>query len=213
MVESQIRTNAVTDTRLLMALREIPREAFVPPAMRELAYMDGPLQLDGAHGDSPARYLLSPMVFAKLVQLARIDGKAKVLDIGSATGYSTAVLALVAGKVVSVESDPGLAAQAKAALATLGFRNVELREGSLANGAADSGPYQVIFVNGRIGIKPERLFEQLVQGGKLVAVVGGELGAKACLYQKLDGVVRETVAFDASAPFLPGFEVKPAFVF
>lgn len=213
MVESQIRTNAVTNTRLLKALREVPREVFVPPSMRSLAYMDAPLQVEAARDGYSARYLLPPMVLAKLAQLARIEPTAKVLDIGPGTGYSTMVLAQLAGRVVAVESDPGLVALAKDALTAQGVKNVEFREGALNEGAADAGPYQAIFVNGRVAVKPEKLLAQLSQGGRLVAVVGGDVGAKACLFQKIDGAVRETVEFDAAAPMLPGFEARPAFVF
>jgi protein-L-isoaspartate(D-aspartate) O-methyltransferase len=213
MVESQIRTCGVTSPRLLAALREIPREAFAPPSQRSLAYMDGPLQVEPARAGHAARYLLAPMVFARLAQLAEITGGDKVLDVGAATGYSSAVLARLAASVVAVECDAGLAAVAKDTLASHGVDNVEIMEGPLDGGAADKGPYDVIFVNGRLAVRPDTLLAQLAPGGRLVAVMGGETASKARLFQKTSGAVREVAAFDAGCPALPGFEASHAFAF
>lgn len=213
MVESQIRTCAVTNGSLLKALREVPREAFVPPSMRSLAYMDNPIQVEAARAGHAARYLLAPMVFAKLAQLADIRPGDKVLDVGAATGYSSAVLARLAAKVVALDCDAGLIAVARDALAALQTGNVEFVSGALDAGALDKGPYDVIFVNGRVAVKPDTLISQLAPDGRLVAVMGGDVAAKARVFQKVGAVARETVAFDANSPLLPGFEAKPAFAF
>jgi protein-L-isoaspartate(D-aspartate) O-methyltransferase len=213
MVESQIRTCGVTNPRLLAALREVPREAFVPPSARSLAYMDGPLQVEAAREGHAARYLLAPMLFAKLVQLAEIKAEDKVLDVGAATGYSSAVLARIAASVVALECDAGLAAVAKDTLATQKVNNVEIFVGALDGGAPDKGLYESIIVNGRLAAKPDTLLGQLKPGGRLVAVIGGEAGAKAHLFQKTGGAVREVIAFDAGCPTLPGFEARYAFAF
>src|SRR5262245_32704330 len=126
MIESQVRPNAVTSTALLKAMLEVPRESFVPPSMRSLAYMDGALRVEAARDGRMARYLLAPMIFAKLVQLAAIKSTDRVLDLGAATGYSTAVLAKLAKEVVALECDAGLAAIAKDALASAAIGNVKL---------------------------------------------------------------------------------------
>lgn len=213
MVNSQIRTQAVTSPRLLKALREIEREAFVPPSLRPMAYMDGALQVEPARHGQAARFLLAPAVFAKLVQLAEIQPTDKVLDVGVATGYSTAVLARLAASVVAVECDAGLAALAREALADMKVSNAKVRFGPLEAGAPAEGPYQVIFINGRVERQPEALLVQLAPGGRLVAVMGGAVAAKARIFKKVVSSAENVIAFDASAPLLPGFAEESAFTF
>jgi protein-L-isoaspartate(D-aspartate) O-methyltransferase len=213
MVESQIRPNAVTNPDLLKALLETPRELFVPPSLRSLAYLDGVLCVEDARDHHPARYLLSPMVFAKLAQLAGIRKIDRVLDVGAATGYSTAILARLAASVVVLENDAGLTAVAKEALGNLGIAGVSFVMGPLEAGAPESAPYDVIFINGRVGQLPGPLLEQLAEGGRLVAVVGMESAAKAKRVCRIDGGFQEITGFDAGAPLLTGFEAKKTFVF
>src|SRR5690606_14885102 len=120
MVESQVRVNAVTDGRLIDAIAAVPRERFVPMSRQGIAYMDEDVKIaDG----NPPRFLMEPRVFAKLAQLAAIGPDDLVLDIGCGTGYSTAVLARLAGTVVALESDEDLAARAGATLSDLGVDN------------------------------------------------------------------------------------------
>jgi protein-L-isoaspartate(D-aspartate) O-methyltransferase len=213
MVDSQIRPNAVTNVALLKAMLETPRERFVPPALRSLAYMDGALRVEPAREGQPARYLLAPMVFAKLVQLAAIGPNDRVLDVGPATGYSTAVLSRLAKKVVALELDAGLAAIAKDALAEEKTGNASFVTGPLNEGWPTGAPYDVIFLNGRIGQEPSVLLAQLAPGGRLVAVMGDDTALKAHLFQKIDSVIQDIVAFDAGAPMLPGFERHAEFTF
>ena len=213
MLESQIRPNAVTQKQLLRAMLETPRETFVPPSQRTLAYMDGPLKVEAAQGGMAARYLLAPMVFAKLAQLAEIAPGDKVLDVGTATGYSAAILARLAREVVALESDAGLAALAKDALSAQRIENARVITGPLQDGFKPESPFDVIFLNGRLGCEPETLFPQLSEGGRMVAVMGGETASRAQLFRKIDGEIQRVTAFDASAPLLPGFEAKQAFAF
>jgi protein-L-isoaspartate(D-aspartate) O-methyltransferase len=213
MVESQIRPNAVTNPDLLKALQETPRELFVPPSLRTLAYMDGVLRVENAREHRPARHLLSPMVFAKLAQLADIRASDRILDIGGATGYSTAILARLGASVVALENDAGLTAVAKEALAGAGIKNVSFVMGPLEAGAPESAPYDVIFVNGRVTQLPDALLAQLDEGGRLVTIMGSDTAAKATLVSKIASRTQQRAAFDASAPILPGFEQKIAFIF
>ena len=213
MIESQIRPNAVTDVRLLEALYRTPRESFVPPSLQPLAYMDGPLQVESSDDSRPARYLLTPMVFARLVQLARVKADDRVLDIGPATGYSTAILAQLGKEVVAVECDAGLLAVAKEALEAERITGVKTVSNALEEGAPDDAPFDVIFVNGRLSEVPERLLKQLAPGGRLVAMVGSEISAKAKLIMKIGDTFQAVIDFDGGAPALPGFEVKTEFVF
>jgi protein-L-isoaspartate(D-aspartate) O-methyltransferase len=213
MVESQIRPNAVTDPELLKAMLETPRELFVPPSLRALSYIDGELRVEEARDHRPARHLLAPMVFAKLAQLARVEKTDRILDIGGATGYSAGILARLGASVVAVENDAGLIAVAKEALASLAIGNVSFMVGPLEAGAPEHAPYDVIFLNGRVGYLPEALLAQLAEGGRLVAPMGTERAAKAKLVSKIDSRVQELTGFDVGASPLPGFEPKKAFVF
>jgi protein-L-isoaspartate(D-aspartate) O-methyltransferase len=207
MVENDVRTNDVTDRRLIAAMRAIPREKFAPQGHRELAY--GGLAVPVAGG----RFLLDPRTFSKLVQAAEIAPSDHVLDIGCATGYSAAVLARIAGSVVAVEEDEGLARLAIANLAELGA-TVTVVEGKLSAGAAGHAPYDVILLEGMVAVLPASLADQLKEGGRLLAVeaAGSHLG-RAMLYVRAGGATSGRALFDASAPRLPGFERQKSFVF
>jgi protein-L-isoaspartate(D-aspartate) O-methyltransferase len=213
MIESQVRPNAVTQGELLKAMLKTPRELFVPPSQRSLAYMDDALRVEAAREGQPARYLLSPMVFAKLAQLAEIKPVDKVLDVGCATGYSTAILACLAREVLGLECDAGLAALAKDTLSGQRIENARVVTGSLQDGFKAESPFDVIFLNGRSGCEPEMLFSQLSAGGRLVAIMGEETASKAQIFRKIDSLIQRVTAFDAAAPLLPGFEPKKAFAF
>lgn len=213
MVDTQIRTNDVTHKPLLEALYAVPREAYSPPAARPLAYMDDPLPVERADGSRPTRSLLAPMLFARLAQLAALRESDKVLDVGAATGYSSAVLARLAASVVGLECSESLAGQARSALAAQGVANASIVTGPLEAGWAAEAPYDVIFINGSVSRIPEPLFAQLAEGGRLVAILAQTMNGKACLYQKTNGIVCGRPVFDAGAAQLPGFAEDLKFVF
>lgn len=203
MVENQVRCNAVTDPSVIAAMSHVPREQFVPAASASIAYMDQDLNL--GHG----RYLMQPRTFAKLCQAAAISGNDTVLDVGCATGYSSAVLARIAGRVVALEQDAALAQTASANLADI----ANVVTGPLNEGVPDQGPYDVIFLNGAISTKPEKLCSQLAEGGRLVAILGNETVGQAHVYVRSNEIVTYRVEFDAPAQPLPGFDVAQTFVF
>jgi protein-L-isoaspartate(D-aspartate) O-methyltransferase len=217
MVESQLRPNEVTDTRLLAAMRTLPRERFVPPSLKKLAYMDEGIEVFPAIDGAPARFLLAPMVLARLVQLAVIEPHDTVLDVGCATGYSTAVLARLGRSVIGLEPEPELAKAAGLALRELDIANAEIVKGALAKGHPEAGPYDVILLNGSVPAMPQILLAQLKERGRLVAVVrGGANNAsqgKAYLFVKADGEASGLPHFDAGARPLPGFAKEPSFAF
>ncbi len=207
MVDGQVRTTDVTDNRLLDAMLAIPREAFVEPRLKPLAYIDEDLEI------APGRFMMEPSPFAKLVQLADVGASERVLDIGCGTGYSTAVLALIAEHVTGVESEASLAEAARTALASLGASNATVVVGPLTAGHADGAPYDVILINGAVDAVPPHLFDQLREGGRLVAVEGRGNAGTARLYVKSGGVVAGRRGFNAAVKPLPGFERTPAFQF
>lgn len=213
MVDSQIRANDVTDPRILAAMLELPRERFAPEGRRGLAYIDDDLPLrDGAAG-KPARYLIEPLVLAKLVQALDIDAEDKVLDVGTATGYSAALLGRLAGSIVALEEDPGLAATAAKLLAELDAVNVRVATGPLTAGWPAGMPYDVILVNGSVEIVPEALLSQLAEGGRIGAVTRNGNSSRGTIYTRVAGSVASRPVFDAAAPPLPGFAAPKTFVF
>ncbi len=207
MVDGQILPNNVTDEGVTEAFLNVPREPFVPSALRAVAYVDEDLQV------APGRCLLAPVVLARLLQAAAIGPEDAVLDVGCASGYSSAVIARLASAVVALECDEALAAWANKALAELGVDNATVVEGALEDGCADQAPYDVIVVNGACAGNPGPLAQQLAEGGRMVLVERtGEVG-RACLYRLQDGVVARTELFDAQVPVLPGLEAVATFRF
>jgi len=211
MVDGQVRTNDVTDARLLAALLAVPREHFVPAPSRPIAYLDRDIPVGGS--GASARWLLKPMVLARLVQAAGVRENDRVLDVGSASGYSAAVLGRLAASVVALEEDAALARTATENLAALAAANVQVVSGPLVAGWPARAPYDVIVLEGSSEIAPQPLLGQLAEGGRLVCVLGRAPIGKGTVYRRVAGRVSASPVFDAVAPVLPGF-MKPAeFVF
>jgi len=211
MVESQLRTNDVTDRRVLAAMLEIPREAFLPTSLRPLAYMDGDIRLPVSAPALPARYILAPRTFARLIDLARIERGDVVLDVGSASGYSAAVLGKLAETVVALESDAELVASSAKAFGDLSADNVAVVQGPLQQGWPSAGPYAAIVLEGSVAEVPDRLLSDLKDGGRLVAVQTDGAVSRAVVYTRSADAFDRRVAFDVAAPALPGFQKAPAF--
>jgi len=212
MVDGQIRTNDVTDPRILATMLEVPRERFVPRGRQQIAYLDRDIEVSTAEGRT-GRYLVKPMVLARMLQVAGLSEDALVLDVGCATGYGSAVMARLARAVVALDDDPGLLTQAEHTLAELGIGNVTVRCGPLPQGAPAEGPYDVIVLEGAAEIVPKILLAQLRDGGRLVGVCGSQPARKITVYRANDGHVTAQQVFDASAPILPGFAKPLEFVF
>jgi protein-L-isoaspartate(D-aspartate) O-methyltransferase len=212
MVDGQVRTSDVTDLRLIEVMRELPRERFVPAAKAALAYLDLDVPLTEGEGD-PGRRLLKPMVLAKLIQAAEIHSRDHVLDVGCATGYSSALLGQLAGSVVALEQDPSLARLAGETLRADGASNVTVVSGMLTEGWQAEAPYDVILLNGATEVVPRALLSQLKDGGRLVCVLGRPPAAKATLYRAFGHEVSGRPIFDATALTLPGFAEPATFVF
>ena len=211
MVDCQVRPSDVTDIRIIDAMLALPREAFVPPTQRKLAYLD--LDLDVSDGGSARRYLIKPVVIAKMLQAADIGDADHVLVAGCATGYTAALVAKLAGRVTATETVPALAAKAKDVLAQLGLGNVTVRAADVAAGDPANAPYDVIVLDGATEITPEHLYQQLRDGGRLVGVFAQTKPPRAMIVTRSHGDFGNRALFDASAPVLPGLERLPAFVF
>ena len=211
MVEGQVRTNDVTEGRLLGVMQTLPRERFVPHDKAALAYLDMDLPVGGT-AEHP-RCLLKPMVLGKLIAAAEIEAGDRVLDVACATGYSTAVLAGLGATVVAVEEDAELAHAAKRNLHELGIANATVHTGPLVEGAPKQGPYDVILINGAIETVPDALRAQLAEGGRLLCVVRRGAAGKAMLYLATAGEITGRPIFEAAAPILAQFALPRAFVF
>ena len=208
MVESQVRTNKVTDRAVIDALLAVPRERFVPAALRGIAYVDEDLPL------GQGRHLMEPMVLARLLQIAAPQPTDRLLVVACGTGYPCAIAARVAARVVGVESVSAQARRARELVAELGVGNVEIVEGPLADGAPDRGPFDVILLNGAVTEIPAALKSQLADGGRVLAVIKRGIGlGQATLTDRLGDVYSGRILFDAATPLLPEFEPKESFVF
>ena len=212
MVDGQVRTSDVTDRRIIDAMLALPREQFVPQARRALAYLD--LDLDVTGGNSAKRYLIKPMLTARLLQAAEIGASDSVLVVGCATGYIAALAARLAGKITATDRDAGLIARGKEVLSGLGLQDsVTFQVAEAAEGYPSAAPYDAVILNGATEIPVEVLCGQLSQGGRLVGVFATSRPPRAMTLTRSQGDFGGRVLFDASAPVLPGLERVPAFVF
>lgn len=213
MVDCQIRTFDVTDQRLISRLLEIPRERFVPDDVRGLAYSDIGFALEPEAGTTEARHLLPPLILARLIQGGRVGATDKVLDVACGAGYSTAILAGLAGDVVALEATPGLRGDLQARLTGFGLGGVRTLDGDLGEGAASDAPFDVILVNGAVETNLDALFGQLAEAGRLLAIKSIGRAAMAMCFEKRGGEIGSRYLFDASAPVLQAFRKAPQFVF
>tara|TARA_B100000686_G_C16709595_1_gene928328 strand:- start:60 stop:716 length:657 start_codon:yes stop_codon:yes gene_type:complete len=208
MVDGQIKPNHVRDERIINVMSEIPRECFVPKAMQGFAYIDEDIDLGNG------RFLQEPMVLARLLQAANLSHDDVVLDIGCGMGYSTAVLARIVSTVVGIEEDELLASQAEDRLKSLDITNAVTFHSRLSDGYIEQAPYDAIFINGSIPEVPPSIFDQLVDGGRLMTVISNDGGAgKAVIYTRVRDIVSERVIFDAATPFMNEFAKAESFVF
>lgn len=205
MVDTQVRPSDVTKYTIIDAMLSIPREAYVPAAKREAAYMGEHVTL------APGRVVLDPRTLAKLLDALDIQPTEAVLDLGCGFGYSAAVIARMAEAVVAVEEDATMAAEAQATLSGQGVDNAAVIAGKLADGAPKAGPYDVIVLQGAVEVISDALLAQMKEGGRIGAIfMEGALGVARIGY-KIDGVVTWRQAFNAAAPVLPGFAAHRAF--
>lgn len=207
MVDTQVRPSDVTKFPIIDAMLSIAREDFVPAAQREAAYVGENLSV-GAD-----RVILEPRTLAKTLDALDVSREELVLDVGSAMGYSSAIIARMAEAVVAVEEDEALANEAQEALSVAGVDNVIVHTGPLAEGAAQHGPYDVIVVQGGATHFPTALADQLKEGGRVACLfVTGALG-EVRIGLKQAGRISWRMSFNASAPVLPGFAKEEAFQF
>jgi len=205
MVDTQVRPSDVTEFPIIDAMLRVPREAFVPTRLREVAYVGENLDLGAG------RVVLAPRTLAKMLDALDIAADDLVLDIGAGYGYSAAVIACLAEAVIGVEDTPALVEEAQRALAEAGADNVVMVEGMLAAGAPDHGPYDVILLEGGVGELPGAITDQLKEGGRIACLFAEDVLGVVRIGYKIDGRMNWRDAFTADAPVLPGFERQTSF--
>lgn len=209
MVDSQIRPNKVTDKRVIAAMRALPREAFLPPALAARAYADEDVVLPGG------RALMEPMVFARLLQTADIRAGERALVVGAGAGYGAAVLSACGAVVTALEEDSALIALARACLPAHAPQ-VTLVTGPLAAGWPAGAPYDLVLIEGAVEEIPAALAAQVKPGeGRLLTVLRppGEIGRAVVAEPLAGGGLADRPVFDAATPVLPGMCRVAAFVF
>lgn len=208
MVESQLRTNKVTDPAVISAMAAVPREQFVPENLADIAYVDEDLPLGGG------RFLMEPMVLGRMLQEALPAQDDAALLIGCGAGYAAAVLGKLCGAVFALESDSAVASKASALLSAQGADNVVVVEGPLEKGWPDEAPYGLILFNGAVDDVPPPVVEQLAENGRIIAVIASEQGpGRATLVGRRSGIAFRRPLFDANTPALPGLIKSAGFVF
>ena len=205
MVDTQIRPSDVTKFPVIDAMLSVAREAYLPDEKRDAAYVEENIAI------ADGRVVLEPRTFAKMLDALDIQSDELILEIGCGYGYSTAVLAHMAGAVVAVEDTAEMVAEAQHIMSDNNADNAAVVEAALSEGAAKHGPYDVIVIEGGVEEIPEALLGQLAEGGRIAAIfMNGSLGTVQIGYN-IDGQVNWRFAFNAAAPVLPGFEAAPEF--
>lgn len=211
MVDGQIRTFGVTDLDVIDRFLAVPRENFVEPEQRGLAYSDAPLKLAGP----PPRHLLAPMFLARMIQAAELRADDRILDLAGGLGYGAALMSPLVKHVLALESGSDRVALARKNLMEAGCGNVEPREGPVAGGWREGGPYDVILLQGGYSAGLEPLLAQLADGGRLIAVQMAPAGGfgQVVRFQSHGGISGNRPMFDARAAAVEGLEAAPAFAF
>ena len=203
MVEQQIRPWDVLDFDILDALEEIEREHFVGEAFQGLAYADMELPLTNGHK------MLEPKVVARLAQGLKLKKDETVLEIGTGSGYATALLSKLAGKVVTDDIDAEQQQRAKKVLDELGFTNVDYVQNNGLTEASQGAPFDAIYVGGAVDSVPEILKEQLKDGGRMVVIVGRKPVQRVLLLTRNGNEISEKVLFDTVVAHLEDKSANP----
>jgi protein-L-isoaspartate(D-aspartate) O-methyltransferase len=207
MVENQLRPNRIDDPRVLEAMGSVPRELFVPSALRGCAYGDEDLDL------GQGRFLIEPLALAKLLQAAEPRPEDVALVVGDALGYAAGVVSRLTATVFQLVPPDTATAPIEALLGEIGCDNVVLQSGDADAGYPAQAPYDLILLAGSVPAVPQALLEQLAEGGRLAAVVEHGRSGKVTIARKVNGAVGRLTPFDAQVSRLPGLRVETGFQF
>jgi protein-L-isoaspartate(D-aspartate) O-methyltransferase len=198
MIDEQLTRRGIGDERVIGAMRRVPRHLFVEEALRDRAYGDHPLPI------GEQQTISQPYIVALMSSLLALDGNEKVLEVGTGSGYQTAVLAALARRVCSIERLPSLAARARSIIEGLGITNVWVRVGNGTLGWPDEAPFDRILVAAGGPAVPPPLFQQLAEGGRMVLPIGDAASQTLTLVENVGGTMRTTPCGDCSFVKLVG---------
>lgn len=210
MVDCQIHTAGIIYPGIMEAFGAVPRETFVPPALKKVAYADEDLHF------GKGRYLPEPVTHARMLQALAPVSSDIVLDVGGGTGYTAAIMARLGGGIVALEEEAATLDQAIVAWRSVGAPNIVPVKGKLVNGCPEHGPFNIIFINGAVAEIPYNFLQQLAPGGSLIAIVkkpGAVMGQVTLVKNSVGDKFSSRVLFEAGGHYLPGFEPQPAFSF
>lgn len=213
MVDGQVRTFDVHALPVLAAMDAVPRERFVPAGREGLAYVDQDIPVFDGLAGAERRFMLKPMFIGRLLLALDVKRGEKALDVAGGLGYSAALLAHLGTRVTALEADEALAAAARERLSGVGVAGVATVSGPLDRGWPDEAPYDAILVNGLLEVRPERLLDQLADGGRLGCIERRGKAGRAVIYLRTGEVVGSRSICDAGAPALPAFKAEAGFVF
>lgn len=200
MVQTQLAGRGISDPRVLAAFSKVPRHLFVPEPSRARSYTDHPLPI------GEEQTISQPYIAALMTELLSPEAGSKVLEVGTGSGYQTAILAELSAAVYSMERIPSLAAGASGLLARLGYTNVRIRVGDGSEGWAEFAPFERILVAASVPAVPRSLTDQLALGGRLVIPVGSALNQTLTLVEHLPEGFRTEKACDCVFVPLIGME-------
>jgi protein-L-isoaspartate(D-aspartate) O-methyltransferase len=198
MTEEQVIRRGITDERVIAAMRSVPRHLFVEEALRDRAYGDHPLPI------GEQQTISQPYIVALMTSLLALDGDEKVLEVGTGSGYQTAVLAALARRVCSIERLPGLAVRGRALIERLGITNVWIRVGNGTLGWPDEAPFDRILVAAGTPAVPPPLFQQLAEGGRMVVPIGDATSQTLTLVENVGSTMKTTPCGDCTFVKLVG---------
>ncbi len=210
MVDCQIHPSGIIDPRILQAFESVPREKYIAGAQTSIAYKDHDIVFDDG------RFMLDPTTHARMIQALSIEPGSAVLDVGHAGGYSSAILSFLATTVIAMEQKQKYITSAEKIWLEEGICNIVALKGNLSKGAPEHAPYNYIILNGAVAEIPANLVSQLEPGGKMVLIVRspGQVMGQVMLVQNAgNGQPSSLPLFEASAPYLTGFEPEPSFNF
>lgn len=187
MVRSQLAERGIRDARVLAAMGAVPRDEFVPESLRHDAYEDHPLPI------GEGQTISQPYIVAAMLEHLALQASDRVLEVGSGSGYVTALLSELCAEVFSVERYPSLANSAESILLRLGFRNVKIKVGDGSLGWSEHAPFDAILVSAATAEVPPALFEQLIEGGRIILPVGPSSSQQLQLIRKIGGQRAVTV--------------------
>ena len=187
MVETQLRTRGISDERVLDAMLRVPRHEFAPERYRDQAYEDHPLPI------GEGQTISQPYIVARMLEALALSASDRVLEVGTGSGYLTALLAELAAHVVSVERHAALAEAARELLARMGYTNVKVIVGDGSQGYGEGAPYDAIIVSAAAAEVPRALLQQLAEGGRMIIPVGPADSQQLQLIRKVGGQPRTSL--------------------